>query len=347
VVFLEKKILILNILDILRKYSDEDHKLSQTEILSRLEKEYAMPVERKAIKSNLMDLVDFENNKFAINYTETPRKGTEGIWSKVWLAHEFDASELRLLIDGLLFSKHLHHNHCETLIEKLKGLSSTYFNAHVKHIRNLPQSLPRNPELLHTVDILDEAISKERQVSFNYTVYGLDKKKHLRTGRDGQAIEYIINPYQMVATNGYYYLICNTDRYDNLANYRVDRISNIRLLDKPVKSQKKVKGAETGLDLPKHMAEHIYMSPGESVRVVFRAQREIVSDIVDWFGLEVEFSGATESEVNVSVRVNENAMLHWALQYGEHVEILEPAGLRDRVRDAVAKMAAKYKIHDR
>ena len=52
-----KKLLIMNILDILRRYSDEDHLLSQREIGELLRNRYGMTADRKAIKRNLMDLV--------------------------------------------------------------------------------------------------------------------------------------------------------------------------------------------------------------------------------------------------------------------------------------------------
>ena len=42
-----KKLLILNILDILRKYTDEDHRLSQKEIAEILKNEYDMKADRK------------------------------------------------------------------------------------------------------------------------------------------------------------------------------------------------------------------------------------------------------------------------------------------------------------
>ena len=53
-----KKLLILNILEILRKYTDENHRLGQKEIIDILKKEYDMSVDRKAIKRNIMDLID-------------------------------------------------------------------------------------------------------------------------------------------------------------------------------------------------------------------------------------------------------------------------------------------------
>ena len=65
-----KKLLILNILDILRKYTDEDHRLSQKEIADILKNEYDMKADRKAIRRNLLNLMDCGYN---IEYSETIR----------------------------------------------------------------------------------------------------------------------------------------------------------------------------------------------------------------------------------------------------------------------------------
>jgi hypothetical protein len=52
-----KKMLIINIMDILRRYTDTAHRLSQKEIVEILENEYQMVVDRKAVKRNLMNLL--------------------------------------------------------------------------------------------------------------------------------------------------------------------------------------------------------------------------------------------------------------------------------------------------
>lgn len=48
-----KKLLILYIMEIFQKYTDENHRLRQKEIGDILEKEYDMQVKRKAIKRNI------------------------------------------------------------------------------------------------------------------------------------------------------------------------------------------------------------------------------------------------------------------------------------------------------
>ena len=68
-----KKLLIMNILDILKKNTDENHRLSQREIVDLLAREYEMSVDRKAVRRNLMDLIDCG---YYIKYSETTRVTT-------------------------------------------------------------------------------------------------------------------------------------------------------------------------------------------------------------------------------------------------------------------------------
>lgn len=152
-----------------------------------------------------------------------------GIW------RDFTDAELRLLIDSLLFSKHIPYSQCKELIEKLEGLSNKYFKAKVKHIRTLPLNMPSNKQIFYNIDVLDEAISKGKQVKFAYNDFGVDKKLHPRLNGEGVVRRYVINPYQMAAANGRYYLLANYDKYNNISHYRVDKISEIKILDTPAK----------------------------------------------------------------------------------------------------------------
>lgn len=328
-----KKLLIMNILEILKRYTDENHRLSQKEIVELLKDEYNMQADRKAVKRNLMNLIDFG---YDIEYSESIRINKNGeeetIYSDWYLNRDFSDAELRLLIDSLLFSKHIPYSQCKGLIKKLSDLSNIYFDSKVRYIQTLPENMPQNKELFYTIEILDEAISKNRKVAFTYNQYDIDKKLHPR-----RAEKYIVNPYQIAATNGRYYLICNYDKYDDISNYRIDRITGIELLDEKVKPKPKE------WTLPKHMAEHIYMFAGKSELVSFRAKRYIVPDIIDWFGREVAFTNAADDEITVRVNVNLEAMRLWAMQYAKHVEILKPVSLREKVIEDLKAAAEKYK----
>jgi len=331
-----KKMIIINILDILKKYSDADHRLTQQDILEILKKEYSMDVDRKTVKRNLMNLIDLD---YDIEYTEISRKDDRGnetsIYTDWYMHREFTDSELRLLIDSVLFSKNIPHAHCKKLINKLAGLSNIYFTKKVNHICNLPESQPENKELFYTINILDEAISHNKKVAFTYNSYGPDKKLHPK--RNAQ---YIVNPYQMVATNGRHYLICNYDKYDNISNYRIDHITDIKLLDDSRKPMTTLDGGY--FDLPKHMAEHIYMFSGKSVRVKFKAENSIIDQIIDWFGMDASIRKHNNEECIIEVQVNKDAFFYWAMQYGLYIEVLEPADVRQRLIDSIKRIEKKY-----
>lgn len=340
----QQKKLSFAILEVLRDYSDAEHRLSQRDIMDILERDYHLHADRKSIKRNLTSLMEMG---YDINFTETLRRisGKDGnledsyILSDFYLEREFTDAELRLLIDGLLFSKHIPYSQCKDLVEKLESLSNRYFKSRVRFISTLPETVPENPELFYTIEILDEAIADGKQVTFTYNSFGTDKKLHPRRDEDGVVKNYIVSPYQMAATNGRYYLICGCENHDGIAHFRLDRVTNIRLLDSAVKPVKLA--ASDGLNLPKHMAEHLYMFSGKSVPVTFRAKKEILNDIIDWFGRDVRFYDEAEDTVCVRVTVNWDAMRHWALQYCRHVQILSPEDLRETVRSDL-QGALKY-----
>jgi predicted DNA-binding transcriptional regulator YafY len=91
------------------------------------------------------------------------------------------------------------------------------------------------------------------------------------------------------------------------------------------------------------MAEHVYMYAGESVHVTFHTGKPQIADVLDWFGRDAQLSAVDDDTVQVEVKVNENAMFFWALQYGLVVEVKSPESLRSRLAEATKAMAKKYR----
>ncbi|MBO4264995.1 MAG: WYL domain-containing protein, partial [Clostridia bacterium] len=304
-------------------------------------------IERKAIKRNIMDLIDFG---YDINYEETARsvkrpdgsEETTTILSDFYIERDFTDSELRLLIDSVMFSKHIPRAQCKELVSKLSKLSNKYFNSRIKFISTMPDDVPQNKQLFYNIEIIDEAIAHGKQITFEYNRFGSDKQMHPETDQDGNVKTFTANPYQIVAANGRYYLICNYDKYDDVANIRLDRITNIKCTVNRAKPQKQVPEISGGFNLPKHMAEHIYMFSGASAPVSFRAKKYLISDIIDWFGKDVRFSDETDDEITVTTTVNIKAMRIWALQYALHIKVLSPQTLADDVKSDIEKALANY-----
>lgn len=322
-----KKMLNILILDVLQRYSDADHPLTQQAIIRILRTDYGVEkIDRRSVKANVLSLVD-------MGYEISMQEG-EGYYL---ISREFEDAELRLLIDSVLFSKTISDAYAKRLIDKLKSFGNIYFDMRVSHVKPTPtMNRTDNKQVLFNVSAIDEAIDKKKKISFHYSKYGLDFKMH-DTGKD-----YVASPYQMVASGGHYYLLGNLDKFDDVAYYRIDKMTNVVLLDEKAKPQKDVVGLEGQLNLSKQMAEHIYMFCGETVNVTIKTSPNMMDSLVDWFGKDFKIIKSSDKDLEILVRCNENAMFYWALQYGPYVEVIKPTRLREDLAREIKKMSDKY-----
>ncbi len=343
-----KKIIILYILQILRKYTDMNHTMTQQQIAEKLREEYGLDVNRTTVKRNITDLIDAG---YDIQYTEVVRSHTDKktgekeenvIYTDLYYQHDFTESELRMLIDGLLFSRSVPYKQRRQLIDKLGKLGSAYFNQRMNHVRCMSADSPQNPELFHTIDILDEAITNRKQIRITYGHYGTDMKLHKSRDADGKEKRQVLNPYQMVASEGRYYLICNNDRHENVANYRIDRIMNVEMLDTPVKPRNQVVGLEEGLNLQQYVYQNLNMFSGKAEQVEMELPPGAVSLVIDFFGKHAAFTEKENGKVSCRLMVSREAMRRWAVQFAGTVRVTSPRELVEEIRQEIAKAAEQY-----
>ena len=333
-----KNLLILNILKILREETDSEHTLSQEDIKDILSNEYDMDIDRKTIKRNLENLKadGYEINNKTI--TRGKGKNKNEVTTDYYIESEFDDSELRLLIDGLIFSKYIPYNQRKELIDKLTGLKSKYFNPRIEFIQTVKDDVKINKEIFYNIAIIDEAIRERKKIKFNYCSYDIKKSLKPRLDKNtGKVKEYIVSPFYIAAALGRYYLICKFENHDGTSNIRIDRIVNIKKLEDPIESN------ISKPNLPKHMCEHLYMMGGESGLVSFDFNEKILNDVVDWFGSDIIFIKKDNGVINAQVTVNFDSMKFWALQYGENVKVLSPKSLVNNIKKVVDDMRKKYK----
>jgi predicted DNA-binding transcriptional regulator YafY len=321
-----KKLALLRIWQILRQHSDYDHPLKQEDIINYLDKEYGIQMERKAVGKNIADLRDAGieiGSCRAGSYIDS---------------REFEDSELRLLIDGVLQSKHITAKHSKDLIERLCGLSNKYFRSHVKNVYSVNDwSKTENQAIFYNIDVIDEAIATGKQVQYDYNKYGVDAKLHKSSFQR-------VSPYQLILHNQRYYLMGYSDYWGNMTFHRLDRISNMRLYDKPATPITSVKGYENGIDFKQIASTMPYMYTDTPERIEFIADEYIVDQIIDWFGKDIKMSTLPDNEKKVKVELvaSPNAMEHWALQYLNYVEVTKPESLRVRIKESLKKAIQIY-----
>lgn len=180
-----KKMIIIDILNILRKHTDENHKLSQQKIQDLMEKEYGMKIDRKTVRRNLSKLIEFG---FPIEYREgivrNGKNGEETILTDWYYVHEFMNGELRLLIDNVLLTDGLSKKDRINLIQRLEGLSNKYFHSEISKIDMNIYGNIINKEIVLTLENIGNAIANSKQISFHYCECGIDGKLHFRLDGD-------------------------------------------------------------------------------------------------------------------------------------------------------------------
>ena len=321
-----KKLALLRIWQILRKHSDYDHPLTQEDIINYLDKDYGIQMERKAIGKNISDLRDAGidiGSRRAGSYIDN---------------REFEDAELRLLIDGVLQSKHITAKHSKDLIEKLCGLSNKYFRSHIKNVYSVNDwSKSDNQSLFYNIEVIDEAISAGKQVQYDYNKYGVDAKLHRSSFQR-------VSPYQLILHNQRYYLMGYSDYWGNMTFHRLDRITNMRIYEKTATPITNVEGFENGIDFKQIASTMPYMYTDTPERIEFIADEFIVDQIVDWFGTDIRISAISNAEgkVKVNLLASPTAMEHWALQYLNHVEVTAPQHLRDKIKESLTQAIKKY-----
>jgi predicted DNA-binding transcriptional regulator YafY len=321
-----KKLALLRIWQILKEYSDYDHPLTQEDIAKKLESQYGIVIERKAISRNISLLkeagIEIKSSR-AGSYLET---------------RDFEDAELHMLIDGILSSRHITAKHSKDLIERVCGLSNKYFRSHVKNIHSVNDwNKTDNQALFYNIELIDSAIEEGKQIHYDYNKYGLDKKLH-------KSSQQYVSPYLMILHNQRYYLMAYSEYWGNMVFHRLDRITNMTVTDQPAMPLRSLPGYENGIDYKDLSSTMPYMYTDQPERIEMLADIEIIDQIIDWFGTSVQFIKTDDpTKVKVFLKASPNAMVHWAIQYIGFVVVLEPVSLRERIKEALVDGINTYR----
>ena len=344
-----KKMIILDILDILRKHTDVNHKLSQQQIQDLMESEYGMRVDRKTVRRNLSMLIECG---FPIKYRgmdsdcdaiiRNSKNREETILTDWYYIHEFENGELRLLIDSVLFTDSLSKKDRISLIRRLEGLSNKYFHSVISRIDMDIYGKVLNKAIIMTLEDIGSAIADDRQISFHYCDCGLDGKLKFKLDNNGKKKQYTVNPYQVISQNGHSYLICNLPQYNDLTHFRIDRIKDCQVLDTPSKPLRMLKGFEAGIRLSEYIKAHPNLWSGTPTHITFQCKQYMMNDVADSFGTDIHIEVLPDDMMKVHVYASESSMLHWAVQFADAVEVLSPASLRKQIAETLRNALEKY-----
>lgn len=161
----------LYILQYLYENTDEDHVALTSDIIAFLA-EKRIKTHRQTIAADVNMLVDFG---FVI-ITVRSRQN-----QYFYGTRKFELSELKMMVDAVHAAKFITQSKSKILIDKLSELTSVH-RAHELDGRLFVSERIKatNENIIYTVDLLQEAITKHKQITFKY-IYSTRqiKKNHL------------------------------------------------------------------------------------------------------------------------------------------------------------------------
>ena len=254
--------------------------------------------------------------------------------------HVLSPQDLKTVIDLLYFS-HLPAGQIRQLAEKLKRLQCRSFEDGKEGIRNLP--LPQNlPDVRETLVLLSQALCEKRQISFYYDHYEVDGKRHHGVSPSGEARCYNVNPFQVIASDDRYCLLCNVEGREDISYFFVDRMADITLLSAPARGQKSLAGADASAKLDELLVADREIYTGNLVEITFEADVRLLTDIQTDFGKRARLISASPDKVTMEVTLPQAAMKAWALKKAPLVKVLSPSYLVREVKEAAQSLARLY-----
>ncbi|MDO4394144.1 MAG: WYL domain-containing protein [Bacillota bacterium] len=242
-----------------------------------------------------------------------------------------------MLIDAVSSSRFITQKKSQVLAKKLMGLSNEHRQKELKrNIYAANRVKSRSKSLLYTVDTANEAITKKKKITFNYTEYSPEKKKVYR--HDGEV--YILSPYALFWNEDYYYIVGYSDKYDNISAFRADRVASIAISDE--KAVKK----PADFSVEKYSTEVFEMfDTGEIIRVKLQCRNEHMKYIIDRFGEDIETEIATDATFYAYPEVALSPNFYsWVFKFAGEIRILSPVKTVNELTEMAQKLIAAETI---
>ena len=321
VICMETKPRILYVLKILIEQTDEEHPLSTNQLIDELAEEYEISVHRTTITKDISMLQDFGIDIVKVSSTQ----------SKYFVGNRrFELPELKLLIDAVESSKFITAKKTEMLIEKITSLVSRNMKEKLSRQNYLVNLIkPDNEQIYYIVDVINEAINRQRQITFQYYEYNGQKEKVLR----GNGEVYRLSPYHLVWSGDYYYVLGYSEKRNKVISFRVDRIASV-----PEITRDKALPKPGDFNLWRYTRCVFNMFWGEIVRVELCCDNSLMKVIIDRFGEEVVTIPYDETSFRVFADVAASpTFFAWVFEFGGKIRILGPESVRQQYIEMIKK----------
>lgn len=233
----------------------------------------------------------------------------------------FDNAEIKLISDSIASYKFVTEEKSTQLQKKMCTFCSVY-EADLLHreFHVMNRVKTDNKQILINIDAITTAIRENKQFSFEYYDYDINKNMVYNGTRE-------CSPWEMAVSNEEYYVISYYTKYPtHLTNFRIDRMKNIQIIeDSRIKIPKE-------LDIGSYLKSSFSMFSGkeEIVTLRFPMTNKMCNVIYDKFGYDtrIRADGEAHYVIRVPIKTEQpKAFFSWLALFEGSVQIIEPIDL--------------------
>lgn len=312
-----QKIKLLKLMEILRQETDEYHPLKTTAICEKL---IAMNIkcDRRTLHKDMKVLNEqgFEVMSLLIDHERA-----------YYIAdRSFSVPELKILIDAVRAASFVTDKKTAELIDKIAELGGSNRAAILKdNIVHFNTRKHRNECIYYNVDTIEEAIHTDKKIIFHY--FDIDENGERVYRRDGH--HYVVEPVALVFNEDNYYLVTYCTRHEGTANYRVDRMDQVEIIDEDVTEKAK----ELRESVAGYTESMFKMYGGQPEDVTLQFDQKLMGAVYDKFGEGTKMLRINDTTCVAAVKAQISPTFWgWLFQFGGRMIINSPETLKEEYK---------------
>lgn len=319
---------ILYILNVLKKYSDEEHKLSTSEIREKVNEEYGVDIEQRTIRRNInllqqkfgYDISTYNDNKIGYYMTNDPET-------------DFEPGEIRAIIDTFSYSTFIEPKVAEGIIKKCKKLQNIYENNKIKNYKVYsPKGKTTNVEVIKNIEDISNSIVNKNKIKFDYWKYVIE----------GDRIEKqivskpVVSPYAIIYDKQQFYMLGIKEGNDEYFHYRLDRIKNLEELKEKIEIQK------TDKEIEQYVDTSVEIFSGDEVEIEAECDGYLLGEVFEKFGKKVEVQPINKNTFSMKIKANPLGFKLWTMRNLDLVTIKKPESLVKEIKQVMSEAQKRY-----
>ncbi len=325
-----QKIKLLRLYELLRRETDEDHPISRMDLCQRLidmgisSNVRTLSRDIKVLVDNGYEIMSFRGDREKFYYVPE---------------QELSLPEIKIIIDALQAASFVTEKKTAELVEKVASLGGSHRAELLK--KNMVCFNTRkhtNESIFYTVDSIEDAIVRKKKIAFNYFHLNEEAGREYVLTPTGKKKRYYIEPVALIFNEDNYYLMGYNSRHPGTtANYRIDRMDHVEVVEESVLSEE----ALARIDCVAEYTEQVFkMFGGEEESVVLQFDKSLIGPVFDKFGEDTPMTVVDADTISAAVQVQVSpTFFGWLAQFGKQMKITSPDSVIDHYNNHIRSIS--------